>query len=236
MTQSSIHRANFDPVARPYRSLEHLTLGRALERCRLHFLPQLLTRTHALALGDGDGRFLAALLHRNPTLHADAVDTSPAMLALLRNRCRFAASRLQTHPTDALAFAQTTPHPPYDLIITHFFLDCFTQPRLDTLATTLAAHLAPSALWLVSDFRIPPGPLALPARLFVRALYLAFRILTGLRVTRLPDHTAALTRAGLTRTHQHLSLAGVLTTELWTSAKSPQTAQVNRTTPNSKPN
>ena len=78
---------NFDRIARPYRWLEYLTLGRALERCRLHFLPQLTDRTQALILGDGDGRFLAALVDQNHILTAAAVDTSATMLELLRTRC-----------------------------------------------------------------------------------------------------------------------------------------------------
>ena len=45
---------NFDFVARPYRWLEYLTLGRALEHCRLHYLPSLLKRNRALILGDGE--------------------------------------------------------------------------------------------------------------------------------------------------------------------------------------
>jgi SAM-dependent methyltransferase len=206
---------NFDRVARLYRPLEYLTLGRALERCRFHFLPDLASRTHALVLGDGDGRFLAQLLHQNPLLHADAVDTSAAMLHLLQTRCRAAQARLRTHQVDALTFAAPHPAIPYDLIVTHFFLDCLTQPDVDALASRIAPNLAPDALWLVSDFRIPTGFLTLPARLLVRSLYLAFRILTGLRVTSLPDHEAALTRAGLGRIAQHRSFGGILTTELW---------------------
>jgi hypothetical protein len=55
----------------------------------------------------------------------------------------------------------------------------------------------------------------LPARVFVRSLYLAFRLLTGLRTTHLPDYATPLTQAGLNRVaHQH-RLAGLLTTELW---------------------
>ncbi len=211
--------ANFDRIAALYRPLEYLTLGRALERCRLHFLPQLRSRTQALVLGDGDGRFLAQLLHQNPTLHADAIDTSAAMLQLLRTRCRAAEPRLRTHQTDALTFAATQPAIPYDLVVTHFFLDCLTQPEVDLLAARIAPHLAPGALWLVSDFRIPTGPWALPARILVRSLYLAFRMLTGLRVTALPDHESALTHAGLTRIAQHRSFAGILTTELWSRAQ-----------------
>ena len=207
---------NFDRIARPYRWLEYLTLGPALTRCRAHFLPQLADRRSALVLGDGDGRFLARLLAANPQLHADAVDISPAMLALLARRAHAAhptaATRLRTHQASALDFA---PDRIYDLVVTHFFLDCLTQPQLETLIAHLTPHFALGALWLVSDFRIPSGPLRWPARALIRSLYLAFRVLTGLRTNRIPDHSAAFAAAGFHRTNQHLSLGGVLTTELW---------------------
>jgi SAM-dependent methyltransferase len=211
--------ANFDPIARLYRPLEYLTLGLSLERCRLHHLPRLHRSTHALVLGDGDGRFLARLLAAYPALHADAIDTSAAMLALLRARCcarcHAAASRLRPHHADALAFTTTPPALPYNLVVTHFFLDCLTQPQLDALVANVAPHLAPSARWLLSEFRIPTGPLRLPARLLIRGLYLAFRVLTGLRVQALPDHETPLTRVGLVCIAQHRSLGGILTTQLW---------------------
>jgi hypothetical protein len=57
----------------------------------------------------------------------------------------------------------------------------------------------------------------LPAKLLIRCLYLAFRILTGLRTTHLPDHATPLTHSGFIRiAHQH-SLFGLLTTEIWAS-------------------
>jgi 2-polyprenyl-3-methyl-5-hydroxy-6-metoxy-1,4-benzoquinol methylase len=203
--------ANFNLIAHPYRWLEYLTLGRALELCRLHFLSSLLDRKRALVLGDGDGRFLSALMAANPDIHAEAVDTSATMLHLLNKRCQ-APTRLQTHHASALTFAPTGA---YDLVVTHFFLDCLPQPDVETLIAHLAPHLAPGALWLISDFRIPPGPMRLPARVLVRSLYLAFRILTGLRTTRLPAHATPLIQAGLNRMARHHSLAGLLTTELW---------------------
>ena len=205
--------ANFDPIARPYRWLEYLTLGPALQRCRTHFLPQLLDRRHALVLGDGDGRFLAQLLATNHDLRADAVDTSATMLHLLSQRCaRITTTRLRTHHHSAL---EHSPRAATDLIAAHFFFDCLTQPELNTLIVRLSRHVRPDTLWLISDFRIPSGPLSRPARLYIRALYAAFRLLTGLRVTHLPDHETPLQAAGLTRTHQHLSLFGLLSTEIW---------------------
>ena len=206
-------------MARPYRWLEYLTLGRALERCRLHFLPRLADRTNALILGDGDGRFLTALLKQNPELTADAIDSSATMLHLLDARCKrsapSAAVRLHTHHSDALKYLATNSPATCDLVVTHFFLDCLSQSEVETLSLAIRARLVPGAVWILSDFRIPSGSLRYAAKLLVRSLYLAFRMLTGLRVKHLPDHEAALTLAGFTRIAHARSMSGMLTTELW---------------------
>jgi SAM-dependent methyltransferase len=216
MPSTRTREPDFDLIARPYRWLEYLTLGRALERCRTHYLPQLRDRRDALVLGDGDGRFLAQLLAHNPDLQADAVDTSIAMLRLLRQRSEAAtpdaSARLHIYQSDALIFPLAGL---YDLVVSHFFLDCLTQADLNTLATRVASALAPGALWLVSDFRIPTGFMRLPALALIRGLYFAFRVLTGLRTVNLPDHATPLTRSGLVRVAHRHSLAGMLTTELW---------------------
>jgi SAM-dependent methyltransferase len=216
MSSTDTREPDFNFIARPYRWLEYLTLGRALERCRTYYLPLLRDRRHALVLGDGDGRFLAQLLAYNPHLHADAVDRSIAMLRLLRHRSEAATSdantRLRLFHSNALTFPLAGR---YDLVVTHFFLDCLAQAELNALVTRVASALAPGALWLVSDFRIPTGLMRLPARTFVRGLYFAFRVLTGLRTCQLPDYATPLAGSGFVRiAHQH-SFAGLLTTELW---------------------
>jgi hypothetical protein len=135
------------------------------------------------------------------------------MLNLLRRRCGQTAT-LRTHQADALTHAV---EPAPDLVVAHFFFDCFEQPELEGLVARIAAAAQPQALWLVSEFRVPPGILHWPARIYIRLLYAAFRLLTGLRVSRLPDHAAALRAAGLAPIAVHRSLFGLLTTELWRS-------------------
>lgn len=206
---------NFDPVARLYRWTEYLSFGPMLERCRETYLARLTEARRALVLGDGDGRFLARLLAVNPGLTVDVVDSSRRMLRVLESRVESrigSRQRINLYHADALAWE---PAGNYDLIVTHFFLDCFTQPELDSLCAQIVPYLQPQTLWLVSDFRIPAGALNLPARVLVRLLYLAFRVLTGLRTTALPDHTAVLTAASFTRICQNDSLAGLLTSQLW---------------------
>lgn len=204
---------DFDRVAGIYRWAEYIFLGPLLQRTRTCFINQLNDPHHALVLGDGDGRFLEQLLLRYPRCSATAVDTSAAMLDKLRHRCAFATTRLSTVHRSALeinAPANT------QLIVTHFVLDCFTQAEVDALTSRLAAQLAPGALWLVSDFALPANRLLRPfARLYIASLYAAFRILTGLRVRRLPDPQSALTRADMRRIGHKPFLFGLLYTELW---------------------
>ncbi|QNI36181.1 class I SAM-dependent methyltransferase [Edaphobacter albus] len=206
--------SGFDRIARPYRLLEYLTLGQLLERTRLHFLPYLLTARNALVIGDGDGRFLTRLFAANPSIRATAIDVSAEMLRLLSKRCTAYTDRLSTCQIDALKFMPPEDQS-YDLVVTHFFLDCLTQTEIEALVTRLTPALAPGTLWVVSDFRVPPGLLRWPAQLFVRGLYIAFRILTGLQATQLPHHASALQSAGFRRIEKQLFMAGILTTELW---------------------
>jgi SAM-dependent methyltransferase len=208
--------ARFDCVARIYRLMEYLTFGPMLEHCRFHHLPALQNSCRSLVLGDGDGRFLAQLLATSPVLQADAVDASPAMLALLRARVTHikAQHRLTITQADARTFE---PSRDYDLVATHFFLDCLTEPEVDHLITRIRPHLVDGAQWLVSEFQIPEtGRLQKwVARTIIATLYAAFRLLTGLTVTQIPPWPEVLTRHGFQRKATRTWLGGLLISELW---------------------
>jgi hypothetical protein len=212
MNLAAPREPNFDPVARLYRWAEYLSLGPLLQRTRTHLLPQLTDRCSTFVLGDGDGRFLARLLAQNPLLQALAVDTSATMLQLLQRRCSFAGARLSVQQASALT---ATPRRDTDLIVTHFFLDCLTQAEVDELTQRLSAQAQPGTLWLLSDFYVPSGAVGPMARLYIRTLYLAFRLLTGLRVKSLPDPQVSLARAGFIAIDRHERLFGMIYTELW---------------------
>lgn len=207
---------NFDRLARAYRWLEWLTFGPWLWQCRCAFLPQLRDPClrRALVIGDGDGRFTARLLAENHHINIEAVDASHAMLTQLERSAHPDAGRICMHCADARIWNPVSAR--YDLIVTHFFLDCLTSSEVAELAIRLRQFVAPEALWIISEFAIPQNPFGrLVARPLIAGLYLAFRFLTGLRVRRLPDHRRALSEAGFTRVRERHSLCGLLISELW---------------------
>lgn len=218
---------HFDRLARPYRWMEYLSFGPLLERCRFHHLASLApprsAPKSALVFGDGDGRFLARLLAANPALHADAVDLSPAMLRLLSNRARRIGvdDRLTVTCSDARSYQPPTDR--YDLVVTHFFLDCLTQDEAASLIARLRPHLSPGARWLVSEFQIPTGSRlrAACARTLIAFLYASFRLLTGLTVRQIPPWRTLLTQAGFVPESTHTELGGLLVSELWRQHNQP---------------
>jgi SAM-dependent methyltransferase len=205
---------DFSRLAHIYRWMELASFGPWLHWCRCEFLGRIADCRRALVLGDGDGRFAARLLHANPHIQIDAVDASPAMLDELRRRAGTNAHRVLTWKTDARLWLPQGP--PYDLVVTHFFLDCLTLAEIEVLTATVRSALTPSAKWLISEFAIPPGVYGrLFARPLIHSLYWAFGRLTGLRVRRLPDYRAVLRSGGFGLLAQRKWLGGLLVSELW---------------------
>ena len=205
---------NFDRIAGLYRLLEYISMGRLLEKMRFTFVQRMHHAKKALVLGDGDGRFTEKLLRENGVVRVTAIDISTEMLRLMRERCSWAGGRLETVRSDALSFCQEDSQQ-YDLVVTHFFLDCLPQSEVDELAALVALSTEPGAVWVLSEFAIPRNAMRLPARLLVRGLYAAFRVMTGLRTSRLPDHANALRRAGFMRMDMQSRMAGILYAEHW---------------------
>jgi hypothetical protein len=140
------------------------------------------------------------------------------MLAQLRRNAGRDSARIATHCVDARTWIPAPVR--YDLIVTHFFLDCLTTADVATLASRLRPLVAPEGHWLISEFAVPQGWFGrLVAQSLVSLLYAAFRLLTSLEVRQLPAYRKALSDAGFTLVHEKKSLCGLLTSEVWTPAQ-----------------
>jgi len=208
---------SFDAVAPWYRLLESIAFGNALQKARIACLDEIGSARRAFIVGEGNGRFLADVLQRYPLLRIDCLDSSERMLDLAQRHV------LETTPDEIgrVTFIRDdvrswTPNDRYNLIVTHFFLDCFSTQQVGLIVAKLAQAAAPNATWLLADFRIPEGGFARAhAKAWLAVMYWFFRSVAGIEAHELVDPSPFLRVEGFTLARQHLLRLGMLKSELW---------------------
>lgn len=210
---------NFDRVAPYYRWLETVVFGEQLQQARTAFVRQIRPPRHVLVVGEGNGRFLAEFVRVHPDAKVDCVEASARMIALARERLGKAAVRFQC--TDIRG--AKLPDASYDLIVTHFFLDCFDDTTLPGVVAKLARSATADAQWLIADF-FPPtqGWKRLRARSLIALMYWFFRAVAGLEARCLIDYHPSLSRQGFTLQEHVISPTGMIRSELWQRDPTPR--------------
>jgi ubiquinone/menaquinone biosynthesis C-methylase UbiE len=208
---------SFDSIAPAYRTLETIAFGGGLQRARVACLGEIGTPRRALIVGEGNGRFLCELLRRHSNVAVDCVDASERMLELARRRSQrrspARATRIRFLQQDITSWMPSEAS--YDLIVTHFFLDCFSGNRIAEVVKRLSRSATPSATWLLADFCLPEGFPRIRASLWLAAMYRFFRFTAGIEAAKLEDPSPFLRNAGFALASQHLSRRGMVKSELW---------------------
>jgi ubiquinone/menaquinone biosynthesis C-methylase UbiE len=183
-----------------------------LQDHRTAFLAAAEGKYKALIVGDGDGRFLQALVNSYPHLEIDSLELSGGMLAQARRRVSSPQARFIQG--DVFAFDFELSH--YEVLFTHFFLDCFTTANLSVLVTKLSATLTPDAIWIVSEFRSANrGWRKFYTSAWLAAMYCFFGFATGLKTKSLPDYATTLANAGFAKRKEMVSTDGLIASQWW---------------------
>ena len=208
---------NFDPLAPYYRWMERLLAGGKLQRCRLAWVEEVKMAGNVLLAGEGHGRFLGECVRRFPDARFTYVDASARMLEEARRqwteagggpgRVRFIHARLPEWRPEAEA---------YDLIVTHFFLDCFPPAELARVLAVLARAARPGARWLLADFRVPEhGWARWRAQLILASAYAFFRVVTKLPAEKITAPDEWFRQNGFELLGRRFSEWGLLHSDLW---------------------
>ena len=208
---SELSRTGYDRLAPYYAALEHLAFGTQLMRARTALLDYLPPLEEVLILGEGDGRFLKALLERQPDSRVTVLEQSPRMIELARKKLtEMQEAKVTFLAVDALNY--TLEPYRYSGIVTAFFLNCFTEAELGSLMPRLATRLGPGGLWYYVDFQVPRGGWRKArAQAYLRLMHIFFRWRTGLVSRNLVDPAPIFTRLGL-KLLEHKALSGDLLT------------------------
>jgi ubiquinone/menaquinone biosynthesis C-methylase UbiE len=142
---------SFDTLAPHYRWMERVLAGQKLQRCRTHFLQKIPTPERALLAGEGNGRFLVEFVRKFPTTEIVCLDASEKMLAAASASIAHANhSSIEFIHADLFDWKSPSNH--FDLIVTNFFLDCFTADQLGRVVPLLTNAATSNATWLLTDF------------------------------------------------------------------------------------
>ncbi|HEY3600850.1 MAG TPA: class I SAM-dependent methyltransferase [Chthoniobacterales bacterium] len=203
---------NFNQVAPHYRWLETLVFGRKLQEARIAFVRQIAPPRRVLVAGEGNGRFLAEFVRAHPGAEVDCVEASARMIALARRRIQFGHVQFICADLREAKLQRQS----YDLLVTHFFLDCFAEQGLPGVVAKLAGLATADAQWLIADFCEPAtGWARFQARGLIAAMYFFFRVTAGIEGRRLFDYQPLVRSAGFCLTSQRLSANGMIRSQLW---------------------
>ncbi len=209
--------SGFDKLAPVYHLIEYIAAGGRMHRCRTAFLERCQRPRNILTLGEGHGRFLCECLIRFPEATVTCVDESAAMLRQARRhltRWKIADERVRWVHADALTWEP--PSGAFDLIATHFFLDCFREDQLSRLVPRIVMAAATNASWLLADFQNAGcGWRLVRSRAILALLYAFFRVVTRIPAISLVQPNEYLERSGFRLSHRVEIEWGLLKSECW---------------------
>ena len=138
---------------------------------------------------------------------------------LERARMQLRKSGLKTEKTQFIHLDILGWHPTkerYDLLVTNFFLDCFSEAELRQVVVRMAEAASEDAQWLIADFQIPSrGWSKIRAQVIHALMYAFFRPATKLSARRLVEPAPFLNAAGFACLESRRFDCGLLGAELW---------------------
>ncbi|WP_426669042.1 class I SAM-dependent methyltransferase [Mucilaginibacter sp. McL0603] len=173
--------ANYDNSAWFYDRLSRLIYGKALVRAQIYLLQYIPPGSNILIAGGGTGWILEEISKLHPSgLKITYVEISAKMMALSRNRN--VGSNQVTYINEPVE--NTDGQNSYDVLITPFLFDNFTEQTLQTVFAHLHKQLKAGGLWLNTDFR-PTGKWW--QSFLLKSMILFFRLICRIEAKKLPE-------------------------------------------------
>lgn len=208
---------SFDLIAPYYHWLEIIFAQKKMQRARLALLSDIPRPVHILLVGEGPGLFLEKCHESFPEAMITYVDASNAMLKKTERKLLkkyFSIKNIELLHENI--FHWQPEKEKYDLLVTHFFLDCFTAPELEQIIKKMTLAATPDANWLIADFHMPsPWLLKKSSQLLVKFLLFFFKVTADVSTEKFIDHTLILKKTGFLLYRRKYFCRGLLKSDWW---------------------
>ncbi len=173
--------ANYDASAWFYDKLSQVVYGKALIQSQVFLLNCIPENSNILIVGGGTGWILEEINAIHPSgLKITYVEISANMMALSRkrnigdNEVIYINEAIENH----------TINQRYDVVISGFLFDNYTEQTLAKIFNHIEQQLKPNGLWLNTDFQLTGKWWQ---AVLLRTMLLFFRILCHIEAKKLPD-------------------------------------------------
>ncbi len=200
---------NADAIASSYGALSRFVFGNSIQEATNWSNRYIDPESRILIAGGGDGTILQDLDHPGNNFVIDYVELSKAMISLSRRHQPFNDIDVHFHHSDIMKWQGDSP---YDVIITPFFLDCFTTSELCDVVLHLKGMLKKDGMWCFTDFVETNKSWQ---RLLIRVMYWFFGVTTGLKTTQLPDYEKAFSASTIRLTAVQSFYHGMIESRLY---------------------
>lgn len=206
----------FDRLAGSYDLLVRLVYGNSLQQAQSALLPALPQGRDVLLIGGGTGRLLKPLCLEAKPRHILYIDASAVML----QRAQAFVKKEIPSWENKISFLQGTQEllpdaGQFDVVITPFFLDLFSEEAFEAVFDRLALQLKPEGSWYLIDFQEAKGIFSVPSKILIWAMYRFFRLATGISGDRLIDPTPYFRRNRFSLQAEKLFYQGMVKSQLW---------------------
>lgn len=199
-------KQGFDFLAPVYDQLAQFVFGKSIIDSQACFLEAIPPHARVLILGGGTGWLLKKLEACNPSCTIWYVENSfgmmkKARLHQVKNLVHFIEGTEETIPHDLK----------FDVVITNFYLDLFSDESLQCVIDRINTHVTPSSSWLVSEFVCR----AWWHRWLLKVMYLFFRNVCNIEANQLPKWQAQLDNKGWKEVSARPFYRGFIQSSVW---------------------
>ena len=179
---------DYNRISYQYDWLSKLVFGRKQELAKKAKIELIKPAQKILIVGGGTGSVLEYIAEVNGNATVDFVELSDRMLKYAQNR-NIQGLKVSFFPLDIEEFEGSN----YDIIITNFFFDQFTEEKTARILIQLKEKLNQNGLVLFSDFL---NPIDVKNKAIHTIMKLYFRLTINLGVIRYPDYEKAFHLSG----------------------------------------
>ncbi len=185
---------NYNRIAWCYDLLSQLVFGKAIKKAQTAILPYIFPGSKVLIVGGGTGWILEEISKLYSSgLAITYVDASEKMVHKSKHRnCGLNAIEFINKPVEDLQLKGGA----YDVIITSFFFDNFSQMNCQLIFKQLHNSLKQNGIWLYADFEQSTNRGQYWQMFLLKFMYLFFRVICKLEANKLPDIKAVFSMYG----------------------------------------